>query len=85
MTRDMSEDRNARPAFRRSDEGGGPVRRGVRLQGITRIDLNDTEILRAFVTEHGKILPARIAGLSARQQRQVKRGVKRCRVMGLIP
>jgi small subunit ribosomal protein S18 len=84
MTRDTSDDRNARPAFRRSDEGG-PVRRGVRLQGITRIDLNDTEILRAFVTEHGKILPARIAGLSAKQQRQVKRGVKRCRVMGLIP
>lgn len=84
MTREMSDDRNARSSFRRSDEGA-PVRRGVRLQGVTRIDLNDSELLRSFVTEHGKILPSRIAGLSAKQQRQVKRGVKRCRVMGLIP
>ena len=85
MTREMSDDRGARSGFRRHDDGSGPVRRGARLKGIKRIDLNDGELLRQFVTDHGKILPARIAGLSARQQRQVKRGVKRCRNVGMIP
>jgi len=37
------------------------------------------------MTERGKILPARLTGANAQQQRQVKRAIRRARVMGLLP
>jgi len=51
---------------------------------VTFVDANDPEFLRRFVTEQGKILPQRHSGLSAKQQRQLKRGVRRARTMGLM-
>lgn len=48
------------------------------------IDFNDVEVLRKFVTEYGKIIPARISGVTAAQQRQIKKGVRRARNMGLL-
>lgn len=48
------------------------------------IDINDVELLKRFVTEYGKIIPARISGVTAAQQRQIKRGVRRARNMGLM-
>ncbi len=59
-------------------------RRVRQLDGITTVDTNDFEFLRQFVTEHGKIVPARLTGASAKQQRQIKRGVRKLRVMGLV-
>ena len=55
------------------------------LEGVTKIDVNDHEFLRKFVTEHGKIIPARLVGATAKQQRQIKRGVRRLRTVGLLP
>lgn len=40
---------------------------------------NDVEILTRFVTDTGKILPCRIIGLSAVQQRHITRTIKRAR------
>lgn len=54
------------------------------LEGVTDININDHEFLRKFVTEHGKIIPARLTGASARQQRQIKHGIRRARTMGLL-
>jgi len=51
---------------------------------VSVIDINDPEFLRRFVTEQGKILPIRTSGLTAKQQRQLKLGVRRARNMGLI-
>lgn len=48
------------------------------------VDINDVEVLRRFVTEYGKIIPARISGVTAAQQRQIKQGVRRARNMGLL-
>jgi len=48
------------------------------------IDVNDVEFLRRFVTEYGKIVPARLTGVTAAQQRQIKQGVRRARNMGLL-
>jgi small subunit ribosomal protein S18 len=73
-----------RPRGRRDDDGGFR-RRAPRLEGVKAIDVNDHEFLRQFVTEHGKIIPARLTGASAKQQRAIKRGIRRCRVMGLLP
>ena len=40
--------------------------------------------LRRFITEYGKIVPARLTGVTAAQQRQIKQGVRRARNMGLL-
>ena len=61
-------------------------KRGVRfLQGVTAIDYKDCELLKKFMTERGKIMPRRLTGTSALQQRQIKRAIGRARIMGLLP
>lgn len=55
------------------------------LDGVTHIDHKDSELLRKFMTEKGKILPARASYTSAKQQRQIKRAIRRARVVGLVP
>ena len=47
-------------------------------------DYKDVQLLRRFVSEHGKIVPRRISGASAAQQRALTIAVKRARVMSLI-
>ncbi len=49
------------------------------------IDYKDVELLRRFVTERGKILPRRITGLTAQQQRDLTRSIKRARLIALLP
>jgi len=59
-------------------------RRSRFLDGVSHIDFKDYELLKKFMTEQGKILPARITGANAAQQRQIKQAIKRARVMGLL-
>jgi len=62
-----------------------PPRKRVRpLDPNAAVDMNDIEQLRRFVTEYGKIVPARLSGVTAAQQRQIKQGVRRARNMGLL-
>ncbi len=49
------------------------------------IDYKDVELLHKFVTERGKMLPRRITGLTARQQRALTTAVKRARLVALLP
>ncbi len=49
-----------------------------------QIDFNDVKTLGYYVTDYGKILPSRITGVSSAQQRQIRKGVKRARNMGLM-
>lgn len=48
-------------------------------------DYKDPARLKRFLTERGKILPRRITGLSAKQQRQVALAIKRARHLALLP
>jgi len=80
----MKPEKNSKKARTRGEESFAR-KRFMRAEGIREIDMNDPEFLRQFLTEHGKILPARMTGLSAQQQRKVKRGIRRLRVMGLLP
>lgn len=77
--------RDKRP--RREDNDMMPLlKRGVKyLEGVTDIDYKDSELLKKFMTERGKITPQRITGTSAKQQREIKRAIRRARVMGLLP
>ena len=49
------------------------------------IDYKDVELLRKFITERGKILPRRITGLTAKQQRDLTKAIKRARLVALLP
>jgi small subunit ribosomal protein S18 len=49
------------------------------------IDYKDVELLRKFITERGKILPRRITGLTAKQQRDLTKAIKRARFLALLP
>ncbi|HEY8429598.1 MAG TPA: 30S ribosomal protein S18 [Sandaracinaceae bacterium] len=48
-------------------------------------DYKDPQTLRHFITERGKIVPRRISGLSAKQQRELTRAIKRARMIALLP
>ena len=54
-------------------------------EGIEEIDYKDIGLLRQFVTETGKIMPARTTGTSAKYQRQLALAVKRARFLALLP
>ena len=49
------------------------------------IDYKDIETLKDFVTENGKIIPARLTGTKARYQRQLTTAIKRARFLALLP
>jgi small subunit ribosomal protein S18 len=55
--------------------------------GNTKIVINykDAEALRKYLTEGGKILPRRLTGLSAKQQRELTTAIKRARHLALVP
>ena len=49
------------------------------------VDYKDPKLLRGFLSETGKILPRRITGNNAKQQRQVALAIKRARHLALLP
>ena len=49
------------------------------------IDYKDLELLRKFITERGKMLPRRITGVTARQQRHLTTEIKKARQLALLP
>ncbi len=67
------------------DRDRGAVRKRVKiLEPNAVVDVNDIDLLRRFVTDYGKIIPARITGVTAAQQRKIKHGIRRARNMGLL-
>ncbi|MBT8127414.1 MAG: 30S ribosomal protein S18 [Gammaproteobacteria bacterium] len=54
-------------------------------EGITSVDYKDIELLKGFVTESGKIVPARITGTKAKYQRQLTTAIKVARYLALMP
>ena len=50
-----------------------------------KIDYKDVDLLRKFITDRGKILPRRITGLTAQQQRHLTTAIKRARAISLLP
>ena len=50
----------------------------------TQMDFKDTERLRRFLTEKGKIMPRRITGNCAKHQRVLARCIKRSRHVAFV-
>jgi len=60
-------------------------RRKRSLDPNLAIDYKFPDTLKRFVTDRGKIIPRRISGATAKQQRNICKAVKRARFLGLIP
>ena len=79
----------------RERSGGArpPRRRGMGRRKVCRfcadktmmIDYKDSRTLGTFLSERGKIIPARITGTCARHQRRLTIAVKQARTVALLP
>ncbi len=74
-----------------SSRPGRPRRRSLRSMPKRRIDVNpeaidfkNSELLKKFVTEKGRILPRRITGMPSKLHRKLVREIKRARNVLLI-
>ncbi|GGR84907.1 30S ribosomal protein S18 2 [Streptomyces aureoverticillatus] len=72
---------------RRSDRGKPLKSRPNPLDvaGITYIDYKDTDLLRKFISDRGKIRSRRVTRVTVQQQRQLAKAIKNAREMGLLP
>lgn len=49
------------------------------------IDYKNPALLKYFLTDRGKIVPSRISSVTAAQQRQITKAIKRARTLALLP
>ncbi len=52
---------------------------------INYVDYKDTNLLRKFISDRGKIRARRVTGVTAQQQRQIAKAIKNAREMALLP
>jgi small subunit ribosomal protein S18 len=73
---------------RRGGKGGrgtGNRKKLLSDEIVAKIDYKNPQILRSFVTDRGKMIPRRISGASARQQRIISTAIRRARMLALLP
>ena len=85
MRQPMGDRRRDSRDHRRPDSNRRTFRRRRRSVKLESIDYKDVDLLRQFISERSKILPRRFTRLSAKQQREVTRAIKRARNMALLP
>jgi small subunit ribosomal protein S18 len=80
-----SEDKNIKAM--RGTRTGSRRRRVSRLSAekIDYIDYKDVNLLRSFIADNGKIIPRRLTGVTAWQQRKLTEAIKRARNLALLP
>lgn len=83
MAEDIRQDFDVEAGSRR--RGGRKKAPGFALAPDFKFDYKDPQQLRHFITDRGKIVPRRISGLSAKQQRDLTRAIKRARNIALLP
>ena len=76
-------------AKRKDDKGRSLFKRRkfcrFTAEKILEVDYKDVEILKDFITENAKIMPARITGTKTGYQRQLSTAIKRARYLALLP
>ncbi|MCQ6555775.1 30S ribosomal protein S18 [Streptomyces sp. C10-9-1] len=53
--------------------------------GVVLVDYKDTDLLRRFLSDRGKIRSRRVTRVTARQQRELAAAIKNAREMALLP
>ena len=53
--------------------------------GAPKIDYKDVKMLQRYISEKGKIVPARITAVTAKKQRELARAIKLARELALLP
>lgn len=51
---------------------------------VEKIDYKNSDMLKLFTTDTGKILPRRVTGVSAKIHRKITREIKRARAINLL-
>jgi small subunit ribosomal protein S18 len=81
--------KKSKDAKPRRERGGGLFKRKkfcrFTAEKVKEIDYKDLDVLKDFIQENGKIMPARITGTKARYQRQLSEAIKRARYLALLP
>ena len=54
-------------------------------ENVVEIDYKDIATLKNYISESGKIVPSRITGTRAKDQRQLARAITRARYLALLP
>ena len=81
-------------AYNKSADGSSMKRRPMRrrkkvcvycVDKNAVIDYKDTNKLKRYISERGKILPRRITGNCAKHQRKLTTAIKRARHIALMP
>jgi small subunit ribosomal protein S18 len=54
-------------------------------EGGPAVTYKNPAFLRRFTTERGKLIPTRMSSISCKNQRQLKREIKRARFLALMP
>lgn len=71
---------------KRRRRGGGKRKADPFLVDKTlKIDWRDAQLLSRFITERGKIVPRRVSGVTAKNQRKLAKAIKKARQMALLP
>jgi small subunit ribosomal protein S18 len=55
------------------------------VEDNSEIDYKNLKLLKRCLTDGGKIIPARLTGLSRHQQALMARAVKQARILALLP
>jgi len=55
------------------------------IHGLDYIDYKNSTLLRRFTSSYGKIMPRKRSGCCAKHQRKLAEGIKRARIMALLP
>ena len=50
-----------------------------------KINYKETKILKKFLTEQGKIIPAHVTGICSKHQRHLGKAIKQARNIALLP
>lgn len=89
---DRDDDRGDRVGRRGGSGGPGGRGRGPKRKvdpfladKTLKLDWRDPNLLSRFITERGKIVPRRVSGVSAKNQRKLAKAIKRARCMSFLP
>jgi small subunit ribosomal protein S6 len=78
-------DHSAEAASSDQDRGAPVNRTRLSEEEVKDVDYKDIDFMKEYVTETGKIIPARITGTAAKRQRQLSNAVRRARFLALLP